>query len=67
MKKLSKEQMKSIYGGYLASCSIKCSDNQFHSVDCGTNACETTVTNKINCTSGIEIVSTTDPCEHVAE
>jgi hypothetical protein len=67
MKKISKQQMKKIWGGNVASCSIKCEDQQFHSVDCGANACETTSNNTINCTSGTTIVSNTDPCKKTSE
>ncbi|MBL0145359.1 MAG: hypothetical protein IPP48_06000 [Chitinophagaceae bacterium] len=68
MKKLSNEKMKQILGGNaVASCSIKCIDKQFHSVDCGTNACETTAQNTVNCTNGNDIVSTSDPCKDVTE
>lgn len=57
--------MKQIVGGFFASCSIKCKDGLFHAVDCGKNACETTLQNTVNCTSGVTIVSTTDPCKNV--
>lgn len=59
--------MKEILGGQnFASCSIKCTkDDKFHSVDCGSNSCDTTPDNKVNCTSGMNIVSTTDPCANI--
>jgi|GEM_PF-2088765 len=67
MIELTRLEMKKVMGGYntVSTCSIKCSDQVFHNVDCGNNACETTTTNKVNCTDGLKIVSTTDPCKDV--
>lgn len=68
MENLSKQQMKSIIGGVVvATCGIKCSDNQFHMVDCGKDDCETTKENAVNCTSGTKINKTTDPCKETIE
>jgi hypothetical protein len=72
MKKLEKNEMKKIIGGFalgftLGKCAIQCVDKQFHYTDCGAYNCETTPQNKVNCTDskGAIVGGSKDPCEGV--
>lgn len=67
MKKLTRDQLKKMNGGFreggnFSSCAVTCSDGVSHSVDCGSNDCNTTNEGKVQCSTGQVIVSTQDPC-----
>ncbi len=65
MKKLTRIEMKNVFGGKLAyaSCDIECNDGLIHNYDCGSNACNTTVSGQVECsnTSGT-VVSSGSQC-----